>query len=995
MTSPRSSPRICPSVSGRESNQAVRSLEGSVGQRLDSSGDRVGVQATLGGPSGPSQGFPSHFQAACFTGSLSGVRAGDFSFGFEGSCRRNLVSGGVPRLLRPPVLRAEEVRGLPPSFGFVPTECVPQEGTFSYGDSRLDQSSHSSGGLGDLDRPQGCIFSCFDPPSLQEVAEIRLEGQNFPIQSPSLRSQPGPVGLYPYHAGNLRRSAFSGYQVARLPGRLADSGYQPNAQQQPLCGSGQHSTGIRLHAESGEVCPHTFPVVHLPRHGFQHGFNAGEPDPRENRPVHFSSGQVALSQSLNRSVDSCSFGPNGITSSAGPSWSGTQERASAAVPGQMVPGKAVLGHHRPSPWVASEGHPAVDGRFVAPSGGPYLLSGPSGGVIHRCIPDRLGSSRSRSHSLGPLVSGLADRAYQFSGDARCLSSNQGICPLSEGQSRVAFHRQHNCSLLCQQGGGVSLCNPLSGGRVPPHPLPGFGHCSKGKTCGRQTKHPGRLSEPSRYDTTDRMDSSPQCPSTSVVSVAQATDRPLCNTIQQETTDVCVSSARPGCSGDGCSFHELGRLNSICVPSNSDPEQGDQEGQDRRSLLDSDRSVVAGSAVVPRAVGANKAASTQTERRTKRAGSAKIWHSAPKPGHAVPSRLAGVRKRMRTLGASRQLCDLVSSAHRSGTNAVYSSHWKRWLDFCNSKGILPSKPSEIELANFLAYLFHDCKLSASSVRVYRAAICTTLRQLGSESFPNSPLLRDLIRGVSIKEARTPKRLPAWDLFLVLASLREAPYEPLFSADLKSLTCKTVFLIALASGRRASEVCSLSGLGPDIATQRDGTYILKFLPEFLAKNQNPSDPSPSISIRPLSHFLCPDDPDLKLCPVRALRRYLKFTRSLRHINQRKLFISFNPFHGKDISTASISRWLKLSIKNAYASSSERCSSSRAHEVRAWAASSAFAHSSSLKDVLAAAYWRSDTPFINFYLRDVSLSRGDGTQGISFVAAQQVVLSRGRRL
>ena len=192
-----------------------------------------------------------------------------------------------------------------------------------------------------------------------------------------------------------------------------------------------------------------------------------------------------------------------------------------------------------------------------------------------------------------------------------------------------------------------------------------------------------------------------------------------------------------------------------------------------------------------------------------------------------------------------------------------------------------------------------------------------------------------------------------------------------------------------------MCSLSGLGPDIATQRDGTYILKFLPEFLAKNQNPSDPSPSISIRPLSHFLCPDDPDLKLCPVRALRRYLKFTHSLRHINQRKLFISFNPFHGKDISTASISRWLKLTIKNAYASSSECCSSSRAHEVRAWAASSAFAHSSSLKDVLAAAYWRSDTPFINFYLRDVSLSRGDDTQGISFVAAQQVVLSRGRRL
>ena len=175
------------------------------------------------------------------------------------------------------------------------------------------------------------------------------------------------------------------------------------------------------------------------------------------------------------------------------------------------------------------------------------------------------------------------------------------------------------------------------------------------------------------------------------------------------------------------------------------------------------------------------------------------------------------------------------------------------------------------------------------------------------------------------------------------------------------------------------------------EQDGSYTLSFLPEFLAKNQDPSDPSPSIGIRSLKGFLCPDDPDLKLCPVRSLKRYLRFTRTLR-TNQRQLFISVDPQYSKDISKTSISRWLREVIKRAYASSNLETNSARAHEIRAWAASTAFAQSWSLKDVLAAAYWRSESPFINFYLRDVSLRREDGTRGVSsFVAAQQVVQSR----
>ena len=45
---------------------------------------------------------------------------------------------------------------------------------------------------------------------------------------------------------------------------------------------------------------------------------------------------------------------------------------------------------------------------------------------------------------------------------------------------------------------------------------------------------------------------------------------------------------------------------------------------------------------------------------------------------------------------------------------------------------------------------------------------------------------------------------WDLGIVLEALSKHPYEPLREASLKHLTLKTVFLLAMASARRCSEL-----------------------------------------------------------------------------------------------------------------------------------------------------------------------------------------------
>jgi hypothetical protein len=111
--------------------------------------------------------------------------------------------------------------------------------------------------------------------------------------------------------------------------------------------------------------------------------------------------------------------------------------------------------------------------------------------------------------------------------------------------------------------------------------------------------------------------------------------------------------------------------------------------------------------------------------------------------------------------------------------------------------------------------------------------TTLRQLGSSALASAPIVADVIKGAALRVARAPVRVPAWDLFLVLNFLRGQPFEPLESAAWADLSVKTVFRVCLASGRRVSEVHSLSGLPSDITFEPDGSVSLRFLPEYLAK------------------------------------------------------------------------------------------------------------------------------------------------------------------
>jgi len=117
------------------------------------------------------------------------------------------------------------------------------------------------------------------------------------------------------------------------------------------------------------------------------------------------------------------------------------------------------------------------------------------------------------------------------------------------------------------------------------------------------------------------------------------------------------------------------------------------------------------------------------------------------------------------------------------------------------------------------------------------------------------------------------------------------------------------------------------------------------------------------------------DKALCPVRALRYYLKATSGFRR-GRKPLFLAYKTGFRGEVHKNTISAWLKKTISMAYATAEERdlrgsiFQSSRAHEVRALAASWARYNNVCASAILEACTWKSFGVFADFYLRDLSV-------------------------
>ena len=102
-------------------------------------------------------------------------------------------------------------------------------------------------------------------------------------------------------------------------------------------------------------------------------------------------------------------------------------------------------------------------------------------------------------------------------------------------------------------------------------------------------------------------------------------------------------------------------------------------------------------------------------------------------------------------------------------------------------------------NFLLHLFKERNLQPSTIEGYRTAIADMIGNV-ELNISKDENLTHLLDSFHRDKRKGRRGVPSWNLSLVLHQLPKAPFEPLRKASLKHLTFKTVFLLALGSGKK---------------------------------------------------------------------------------------------------------------------------------------------------------------------------------------------------
>ena len=159
--------------------------------------------------------------------------------------------------------------------------------------------------------------------------------------------------------------------------------------------------------------------------------------------------------------------------------------------------------------------------------------------------------------------------------------------------------------------------------------------------------------------------------------------------------------------------------------------------------------------------------------------------------------------IRRQGFSEEVAARIEAPQRSSTRAVYKSKWAIFVKWCESNQVDFRSPSLKQVADFLLYLFKERQLQPSTIEGYRTAIAD---MVGNDlvQFGKDESLTRLLDSFHRDKPKGRRGVPAWNLSLVLHQLTKAPFEPMRKASLKHLTFKTVFLLALGSGKRRSEI-----------------------------------------------------------------------------------------------------------------------------------------------------------------------------------------------
>ena len=916
----------------------------------------------------------------------SSSRGRDRGVAFEECDSKCKPSRRRPGILQPLLSGSKEIRRFPPDIEPHRIKQIRCKKVVSHGIKSNSSRSGRTARVAGVDRFEGRVFSYRDPHRIPAILPVRSKRQAVPIYCAPVRTSKRTSCVYPNSGHSSSRATPTSRKATSVSGRLVAKGHSQGGVMSTPPKCVDVISPSRVYSEYGEIVNSP-----KPRHGFR---GNATPHQRRSSFAHTrQSGQI-ITDYAPASRKSCSYGaptvdpvrdhgfrnryrPVGETSSApNPTlFAGAMETEP----------RPIVSHSSNTPSFTFTLN-VVDERRKF-SQGDTITSVPSRPIsVHGCLPPRVGGTSRSPPCCRDVVDTTPAVPHQLARTTGGIFIPQTVRGSCNQPPRVSQYRQHDGGCLHQQNGGDAFPNPV---------LPVVGpdvlvYAPRDNTpcqtpTGQKEPHSGCvISQPP--SSSNRMDTSTGSSQSGVSPLGNPHDGLVCDVRESQTPTVRLPHPRSSGNGGGRAINTLGRDGRIRVPPDPiNPSRSEQDSE-RGHGSNNDSTPMAEQIMVSSAVGSD----SRSTPRTSVSSGLTVTRSRPDPSgpKSVPlTRIQVVEQSLSTQGFSRAAAAVIARPQRASTLATYEHKWQKFSDWCNGRKINPLNINESQLADFLLHLFTIKKFAPRSIAVYRTAISATIKNLGGENFGHNSRLSAMIKHFMVERPPTRKLVPQWSLSLVLRALREPPFEPMDSISFKALTYKTVFLLALASGRRRSELHAL-GVSDGLVKLSKTEVVLRTTPGFLAKNQVAGSVAAPITIKALSNLTGSDPQEVTLCPVRAIRWYLSRTKSRRDGNMR----FFLPLSKKaDCSAADISKWICGTISWAHSECSEHqrgLARVSAHEVRAIATSTALLSGVPLDEILQAGTWRSSNSFVSFYLRDMA-SELDGLHSLGPISVSQSII------
>lgn len=813
--------------------------------------------------------------------------------------------------------------------------------------------------LGHKHRSDRCVFTCPNISRTSKISKISCSRPSLSVQSHVLRTNVRPKSIYKDCIGGSGILEGKKHKIDCISGRLVHNEPEQKTIDYRSRTMSQSPSYTGFHSKQRKIKSVTQPELDLFRGTIQSEKRPSLSNRRKTSQITYCNSEIGeqfFSDSFRFSSSSWS---NGVMLTSNTKCSFVHETYSTSSPCLLETNLSRF-ESQSTCYTTSAISSRLVEKFSEHAERP-IFSTTANECNHnnRCFQVRFWGVYGQKVLSGDMVSIGNEKTYQCFGNGGSDKNCETFPEPPEGSNSTCTIRQYNCSPVYQQARGDKISTAVLPNLGIMESSPSAQYYSKSSSHQWQDKLYSRQIEQVQ-NSTDRMVSQQGGCSMSVSKMGSSTDRLICVSGESPDRDLLLLDTESTSFCSRCNDNIMGKDVCICIP----PNLFDSENFTLYEAVPvSDPincPIMASETLVPGTPSVIDRLPSQVANTTGSAVSTEGSILPPRSGSFQPDCMASIDQSFQTEGFSKEARELLSASWRKGTRKDYSSKFKKYYSWCNSREIDPNNATISQVADFLVSLF-ESGLQYRTIAGYRSMISNILPHVDNVPVGQHPHICRLLKGVFNTRPPSTKLIPEWDLQLVLDVLQKHPFEPLENIDLKHLTFKTVFLISITTFRRCSDLQSLRVNDSLMRIQQKG---ITFIRCGLAKQDRPNHVNSKI-------FVPSFKDNVKLDPLRCLLQYIEktktFRKSLGKEQQGKLFLSLCEPHNP-VTSQTISNWIVSTIKLAYPD--KTLENVKGHSTRAIGPSWALFKGASLHTIMEAADWTSKSTFGKFYLRDLSV-------------------------